>query len=330
MKFLPTLICLFLSASLSTVPIDHLENQVKTVSSADAPSLSKKIRRTQDIWIRYQDYQEIVLHRHLADPETNPKTIRSDRQAIRACSRQLERLTDAQAILEKRFQAQYRDIKPGGQANMDRVIPGDHDLPSFGGIYRKQKPASDACLLEGDEDVGEYSLSWIPYIERGTISAGTWAYPSGGMHLGMDVAAPLMSRVVAGANGLILYADDPVPSNCGYLGNYCGWPYGGGNTICMLAAVNGKLYAVSLCHLSNQILVVPGQQVHQGDLLAYSGNSGNSTGPHTHIEVIELKTDAAQAAAYFRQGADFSFGCGWDTPAACSAIGCRVRPEEVF
>lgn len=165
----------------------------------------------------------------------------------------------------------------------------------------------------------------------GVISAGTWAYPGGGMHLGLDLAVNMYTPLMAPADGVILYASAPVSSNCGYLGNWCGWPQGGGNTICMLCVADGRVYGVSLCHLSNQIRVSAGMKVRQGDILALSGNSGNSSGPHTHIEVFEIYTDMQSAADYFiASGADFSFGCGWGAPAICSSFACRIRPESVF
>lgn len=65
--------------------------------------------------------------------------------------------------------------------------------------------------------------------------------------------------------------------------------------------------------------------------MAHSGNSGNSTGPHTHVEVFELKQDLNSIIDYFRNsGADFSFGCGFNKPATCSDYACRIDPESVM
>ena len=58
------------------------------------------------------------------------------------------------------------------------------------------------------------------------------------------MGAPVGTAVVAPASGVILYAAAPVGSNSGYLGNWTGYPAGGGNTIQMLCNVNGTLYAV--------------------------------------------------------------------------------------
>lgn len=161
----------------------------------------------------------------------------------------------------------------------------------------------------------------------GVISAGTWAYPSGALHLGMDLALPMYTPIKAPADGVILYAASVTGDGGGYLGNWVGWPYGGGNTIAMICRSGSQLYGVALCHLSSRIQVRPGQKVRQGDVVAYSGNTGNSTGPHTHIELFRLKVSFEQAVSYFQQGADFSFGTGWSIPAACSDIACQVRPE---
>ena len=176
---------------------------------------------------------------------------------------------------------------------------------------------------------------FIHPVQGGSKSAGTWAYPGGGMHLGLDWAAPIGTTVVAPASGVILYAAAPVGSNSGYLGNWSGYPYGGGNTIEMLCNVNDTLYAVSFCHLSQTIYVSAGQSVSQGQAISLSGNSGNSSGPHTHIEVYNLGSmSVSDAVARFSAGADFAWGTGWSgTGTSCEAgkaAPCRERPEKFF
>lgn len=178
---------------------------------------------------------------------------------------------------------------------------------------------------------------FIMPVQSGYISAGTWYYPGGGAHLGMDKATSIGTPVYAPADGIILYANNPVSSNSGYLGNWSGYPQGGGNTIHMLTQVNGTTYAISFFHLSQEGFAVrAGARVSGGQRIALTGNSGNSSGPHCHIELINLGSMSVSAAiSQFQRTADFAWGNGWGSAAvynACGAKGtpCRVRPETVF
>ncbi len=241
----------------------------------------------------------------------------------------LTRLDTCQKRLFSRFStlSQWND---SGELDQDSIIAGSEALPGYGG-YEILENNGMSCLVDGNYGIDTYSSFWQNPIENGTISARCWAYPDGTLHLGLDIASPMYSDVYAVANGIILYAHAPVESNNGYLGNMCGWPSGAGNSICMVIAVNDKLYAISYAHLSNEIYVTSGQQVGQGMTIAKSGNSGNSTGPHTHIEVFELKQNLNSIVDYFRNsGADFSFGCGFNKAATCSDYACRIDPETVL
>lgn len=241
----------------------------------------------------------------------------------------LERLSNCQNYLFKRF-SHLAQTNESGQHNEDSMISGTEHLPDYGG-YESWQQNGMSCLVDGNYEIDSYSSFWQNPVENGTISAGCWSYPDGGLHLGLDIASAMYSDVFAVANGIVLYAHAPVDSNNGYLGNWCGWPNGGGNTICMVVAVNERLYAITYAHLSSEIYVTSGQQVSQGTVIAKSGNSGNSTGPHTHVEVFELKQDLNSIVEYFRNsGADFSFGCGYSEAATCSGYACRIDPETVL
>lgn len=174
-------------------------------------------------------------------------------------------------------------------------------------------------------------------VRGGSVSAGTWYYPGGGVHLGLDMAAPIGTQIVAPADGIILYANNPVATNGGYLGNWSGYPVGGGNSIHMLTQAGGTTYAISFFHMSQEgFAVSAGTQVKKGQLLGLTGNSGNTSGPHCHIEVINLgKMSISSAISQFRSSADFAWGCGWGNGAlsrTCSASGapCREKPENIF
>lgn len=179
------------------------------------------------------------------------------------------------------------------------------------------------------------SDGWLNPV-NGTTSAGTWYYPGGGLHLGVDRAVPIGTPIYAPADGLVVWVANPAPSNGGYLGNWVGYPYGAGNDIALLVNVKGTTYFVSFFHMSqNGMAVSVGQSVKQGQVIGLTGNSGNTSGPHCHIEIINLGNMSIQtAASQFAATADFAWGCGWSTTAtSCGSKGstpCRERPETLI
>lgn len=83
-----------------------------------------------------------------------------------------------------------------------------------------------------------------------------------------------------------------------------GWQGLAGNHVILRAAGSAEVF-VALCHLRRgSIRVQAGQQVGVLDQLAECGNSGNSSEPHLHLQVMEtLAFDAAR-------GLPFSFPRG--------------------
>ena len=90
-------------------------------------------------------------------------------------------------------------------------------------------------------------------------------------HRGIDWATPTGTSVMASCGGTVIQA--------GWSGSY------GYMVLIQHPAGMQTRYA----HLS-RINVSVGQTVRQGDVIARSGNTGNSTGPHLHFELIQNGT----------------------------------------
>jgi murein DD-endopeptidase MepM/ murein hydrolase activator NlpD len=98
------------------------------------------------------------------------------------------------------------------------------------------------------------------------ILTSTFGWRWGRMHEGIDIAVGNGTPVVASASGTVIVA---------------GWMGGYGN---LVVVDHGNGIATAYGH-NTSIAVGVGQSVAQGQLIAYSGNTGNSTGPHVHFEV---------------------------------------------
>ncbi|MBV8257810.1 MAG: peptidoglycan DD-metalloendopeptidase family protein [Actinobacteria bacterium] len=88
----------------------------------------------------------------------------------------------------------------------------------------------------------------------------------GTLHPGIDIGVPEGTPVHAAAAGKVIY---------------CGWESGYGN---LVVIDHGGGYATAYGH-NTRVAVSCGQNVAQGDVIAYSGCTGFCTGPHVHFEV---------------------------------------------
>lgn len=228
----------------------------------------KKLQNETDYFLMYELTQKIeVAQRNLNDSKIEFKKSKKEYQHILDLYNQHKQWNQRLSTCQKRLFMRYKNLRgisdDYSSFYEEKAISGNEQLPIYGAVENIDK--NGLSCLNGNYEIDTKSDFWLFPIENGTISASTWYYPNGGLHLGLDVASEMYSNVYACGNGLILYADASVDSNNGYLGNWCGWPNGGGNTICMIVAMNDGLYGVSYNHLSNQIFVSSGQQVKQSD-----------------------------------------------------------------
>jgi murein DD-endopeptidase MepM/ murein hydrolase activator NlpD len=85
-------------------------------------------------------------------------------------------------------------------------------------------------------------------------------------HTGADISLTQGTPLHATAAGIVSFADRSA---------------GNGNIV---VVEHGEGYSTVYAH-NSQNLVHPGQKVKRGDVIAYSGSTGVSTGPHVHYEV---------------------------------------------
>ena len=87
-------------------------------------------------------------------------------------------------------------------------------------------------------------------------------------HSGMDVAAGYDAPIVSSADGIVVYA---------------GYRYAYGLVV-EIRHANG--FSTRYAH-TKKIAVENGQHVKAGDLIAFMGSTGRSTGPHLHFEILK-------------------------------------------
>lgn len=141
-----------------------------------------------------------------------------------------------------------------------------------------------ALVIEGDFVFTEKYYAWpLPAgYTRITSPFGMRIHPVTGTysgHMGVDIAAGIGTSVFAIDSGEVIFA---------------GETKNGGKSV----YIKHKGGVVSKYMHLNSILVREGQNVNRKDLIAYSGNTGRTTGPHLHFQ-IELNGKPVNPLMYY-------------------------------
>ena len=164
--------------------------------------------------------------------------------------------------------AEYTATEEGMQAEYDAIKAEADALDDL--IEAAEKKAAELGLTDIAGTTGGYawpcsSIRWITSKFGGRNSPGGIGSTN---HKGVDIGTPMNTPILAAKSGTVTWAS----WNGGY--GHCVIIYHGQG--------NSTLYG----HLNSYSCKV-GDTVSQGDLIAYSGTSGNSTGPHLHFGVKE-------------------------------------------
>src|SRR5690348_16334593 len=189
-----------------------------------------------------------------------------------------QRLTSMAGIKSSEFNFGHDPPQGGPETDIPGARPDISDISTMLKSLQSQIDLSGSQLSALENVILSRQLGQEIHPEGRPVSTG---YISSGFgrrvdpftggeefHEGIDFAAPAGTRIRAVAAGIVTWAG---PRN-GY-----------GN---MVQVDHGNGYATRYGH-AYQVLVHVGETVNRGDALALVGDTGRSTGPHVHFEVLK-------------------------------------------
>jgi murein DD-endopeptidase MepM/ murein hydrolase activator NlpD len=205
--------------------------------------------------------------------ETRNATRRMRRQ-VAATTRAMAARTAEQLAVRDRLAWSQRELATARrdkrstlasvQEDKDAALEGMAELQAQSAVLAARiRSAQGSAIVPGP--TGPASAAGLVWPVHGVLTS-VFGWRWGRMHEGIDLAVPMGTPVVASASGTAIVA--------GWLGGY-------GN---LVVVDHGNGIATAYAHNSS-VTVGYGQSVAQGQLIAYSGNTGHSTGPHVHFEV---------------------------------------------
>ncbi len=130
------------------------------------------------------------------------------------------------------------------------------------------KEPVNQILVKGTKEVPKTAATGVFMMPtRGRFTSG-YGQRWGRMHRGIDIAASVGTPIYAADGGTVTHS--------GWQGTY-GY---------MVEINHGNGYVTRYAHAS-KLLVSNGTKVYKGQHIANVGNTGRSTGPHLHLEVLK-------------------------------------------
>lgn len=169
--------------------------------------------------------------------------------------------------------AEYTATEEGMQAEYDAIKAEADALDDL--IAAAEQKAIELGLTDIVGTTGGYewpcaSIRWITSMFGGRQSPGGIGSTN---HKGVDIGTPMRTPILAAKSGTVTWAS---------------WNGGYGECIIIY---HGKGNSTLYGHLDyGAYNVKVGDTVRQGDVIGYSGTTGNSTGPHLHFGIKENDT----------------------------------------
>lgn len=263
----------YVDVMFSTGDISDVINQSEYVDQMytyDARCLDKLVEAKKEV-----ANKELIL-------QTSLDSIAEYEDQIKANQEAIQTMIDGKKLQVEKYEESidgYEDVIAEYQQNIDNLDAQIAQIEAAIEEERRRKAeearkkAQEEALKNGttvSDDINIYydpapsTLQWP--VPTSTYVTSEFGPRWGRNHNGMDIACPINTPIVACEAGTVVQS--------GYdssMGNYIMIDHGGGM---MTIYMHNTSFAASV-----------GQTVVRGQVIAYSGNTGFSTGPHCHIGV---------------------------------------------
>lgn len=232
-------------------------------------NLNDLLDRRRQIQLIYQADQKI-----LTNLQAEAQRIQQQKAEIELQKNQIALLTQQLLAQKQQFQAQLTSqqqliqrLKTDKQALEAAQSQLASDSRSIGILIQRQVAAANKTILPN----GIFGTGQLTYPCEAEITSpfGWRIHPilgSSRFHSGLDFGADYGSAIRAADSGVVIFA---------------GWYGGYGNAVVIN---HGKGISTLYGHTS-KLFVTEGQSVQRGEVIADTGSTGLSTGPHLHFEV---------------------------------------------
>ena len=244
-----------------------------------------------DVLLNSKDITDFISRYYVIEEITEYDTfllnqVKEEKENIETTKQKLENEQDEIKIVKAKSEQTsivLNNMKTLQQSYVKKLSAGEKILQEQITAYKKEQAEIETkiqSIINGIDGEIQYTggdMLWPVAISGTVITSefGIREHPIQGVvkqHTGLDIGgAPLGTPVIAAADGVVSYS--------GWLGGY-------GNCV----MINHGDGVVTLYGHGNKVLTSVGANVKAGDVIMEVGSTGNSTGPHLHLEVRENGT----------------------------------------
>ncbi|MHA7305426.1 peptidoglycan DD-metalloendopeptidase family protein [Arthrobacter sp. TMN-49] len=275
------------TAALEALTAQKATNQNAQARLAAVEAEIKDLKRQADAALAAEQVardaaaaKKATVDKLIADSATLNAKLASEKPRIQAKLKAVE--TEKNAVADQIAEIQRKELEAAAaaaKAEAERVAREQAASQGNGGNgyvpppYVPPAPGNPSAFGLRHPFAGNIPIT-SPFARNRPVPPGSADFNGSGYydHTGVDFGAQCGTPVYAAADGTVEIAGQTTVV------------YGGGNVLYISHGVVQGNALMTVMYHNSSVIVSAGQRVKAGQLVGYSGNTGNSTGCHAHFE----------------------------------------------